>query len=96
MLSDGDSDEDDAEAENFNHLSGNQLRAEGQLQKVRQGGGGLRYFPRFTNVSIDESMVPYYGHHSTKQHIHGKPIRFGYKIWCMATRLGYLIQAEPY
>lgn len=48
------------------------------------------------NLSIDESMVPYYGKHSAKQHIHGKPIRFGYKIWCVCTRLGYLIQAEPY
>ncbi|XP_036340519.1 piggyBac transposable element-derived protein 3-like [Rhagoletis pomonella] len=56
----------------------------------------MRYSPRYVEVSIDESMIPYYGHHSTKQHIHGKPIRFGYKVWCMATRLGYLIQAEHY
>ena len=32
------------------------------------------------HLSIDESMVPYYGHHSCKQFIRGKPIRFGYKL----------------
>lgn len=45
---------------------------------------------------IDETMVPYHGRHSTKQHIHGKPIRFGYKLWSAATRNGYLISCEPY
>ncbi|XP_017479401.1 PREDICTED: uncharacterized protein LOC108368943, partial [Rhagoletis zephyria] len=57
MLSDGDSDEDDAEAGNFNHLSGNQLRAEGQLQIVRQGGGGLKhaFFGRENQSDSDDS-----------------------------------------
>ena len=35
----------------------------------------------YSLVSIDESMVPYYGGHSAKMFIKGKPIRFGYKIW---------------
>jgi len=48
------------------------------------------------NVSVDESLVPYYGRHSSKQFIRGKPIRFGFKVWCLNTRLGYLIQCEPY
>ncbi|XP_046677501.1 piggyBac transposable element-derived protein 3-like [Homalodisca vitripennis] len=56
----------------------------------------LRYFPGDIYLSIDESMVPYFGRHGLKQHIHGKPIRFGYKVWILATRLGYAIQAEPY
>lgn len=30
--------------------------------------------------SVDESMVPYYGRHSSKQYIRGKPIRYGYKV----------------
>ena len=34
-------------------------------------------------LSVDESMVPYFGHHSTKMFIKVKPIRFGYKIWCL-------------
>jgi DNA excision repair protein ERCC-6 len=49
-----------------------------------------------THISVDETMVPYYGRHSTKQHIHGKPLRFGYKVWSCATRLGYLVSFEPY
>ena len=48
------------------------------------------------NLSIDESMVPYYGRHSCKQFIRGKPIRFGYKVWMLSTSLGYLVKFEPY
>ena len=47
-------------------------------------------------IAIDETMVPYYGRHSCKQHIHGKPIRFGYKLWSACTRAGYLVQFIPY
>ena len=49
-----------------------------------------------SHISIDETIVPYYGRHGTKQHIHGKPIRFGYKLWSAATRQGYLVNFEPY
>ena len=35
------------------------------------------------DLSIDESMVPYYGRHSIKMFIKGKPIRFRYKIWVL-------------
>ena len=48
------------------------------------------------NISIDESMVAYFGRHSTKQYMKAKPTKFGYKIWCAATRLGYVIAFEPY
>ena len=41
-------------------------------------------------------MVLYYGHHGCKQFIRRKPIRFGYKIWCVNTSNGYLIQSIPY
>ena len=34
-------------------------------------------------LNIDESVVPYYGRHSSKMFIYGKPIWFGYKLWCM-------------
>ena len=47
-------------------------------------------------LSIDETMVPYYGRHRTKQYIRGKPVRFGYKLWCCCTTSGYLLHAEPY
>ena len=56
----------------------------------------LQHFPVSQQLSIDESMIPYFGHHSAKQFIRGKPIRFGYKVWCMTTPLGYLIQFDPY
>ncbi|XP_063823717.1 piggyBac transposable element-derived protein 3-like [Ostrinia nubilalis] len=46
--------------------------------------------------SIDEAMIPYYGGHSCKQFIRGKPIRWGYKYWVGATRLGYVIWFDPY
>ena len=45
---------------------------------------------------IDESMIPYFGGHGTKQFIRGKPIRFGYKMWALTTPSGYLSQIEPY
>lgn len=58
----------------------------------------LEHFPKVasSHISVDETMVPYYGKHSAKQHIHGKPLRFGYKLWSAATRNGYLITFEPY
>ncbi|KAJ4435821.1 hypothetical protein ANN_18440 [Periplaneta americana] len=40
-------------------------------------------------LSIDESMVPYYGHHSCKMFIKGKSIRFGFKIWTLCSSDGY-------
>lgn len=48
------------------------------------------------NISIDESMVPYHGRHGAKQYLHGKPVKFGYKIWVAATRLGYVVAFDPY
>jgi len=57
----------------------------------------LDHWPVDQKVSIDESMIPYYGHHGCKQHIHGKPVRFGFKIWSLnASSDGYCIQLEPY
>ena len=40
-------------------------------------------------LSIDESMVPYYGRHSAKMFIRGKPIRFGFKLWSLCGSDGY-------
>ena len=48
------------------------------------------------NISIDESMVPYYGRHPVKQFIRGKPMRWGYKAWVAATRLGYVFSLDFY
>jgi DNA excision repair protein ERCC-6 len=48
------------------------------------------------SVDVDESMVPYYSHHSCKQRIQGKPIRYGFKFWSLNASSGYLINTEPY
>lgn len=56
----------------------------------------LAFAPHEENHSIDEGMVPYYGGHPCKQYIRGKPIRWGYKFWVGATRLGYILWFLPY
>ncbi|CAH2095726.1 unnamed protein product [Euphydryas editha] len=43
----------------------------------------------YDRISVDESMVKYYGHHPAKQFIRGKPVRFGYKNWVAASSIGY-------
>ena len=86
----------------FLHLSANMhLATNDKLGKVRPlfellNERFLKFNPVEQRISIDESMVPYYGHHGCKQFIRGKPIRFGYKIWCVNTSNGYLIQSIPY
>uniref|UniRef100_A0A0K8UM49 PiggyBac transposable element-derived protein 3 n=3 Tax=Bactrocera latifrons TaxID=174628 RepID=A0A0K8UM49_BACLA len=45
--------------------------------------------PFGTSFSVDESMEPY-------EFIRGKPIRYGYKIWCMTTSEGYLLNFDLY
>lgn len=48
------------------------------------------------NHSVDESMIPYFGRHGSKQFIRGKPIRWGYKFWMVTTKTGYIECFEPY
>lgn len=48
------------------------------------------------DLSIDEQMVPYFGRHSCKMFIRNKPIRFGYKLWCLCSASGYLFNCIPY
>ena len=38
-------------------------------------------------IISDESMIPYFGKHSAKYYIKGKPIKFGCKLWCLNTNL---------
>ncbi|GFU08350.1 piggyBac transposable element-derived protein 3 [Nephila pilipes] len=50
----------------------------------------LRQFVTFLKkFSIDESMVPYYGHHTCTMFTKHKPIRFGFKIWMLCSSSGY-------
>lgn len=48
------------------------------------------------NLSIDEEMVPYFGRHGCKMFIKGKPVRFGFKLWCLCSASGYLYHFIPY
>lgn len=48
------------------------------------------------NLSVDEQMIAYYGRHSLKMFIRGKPIRFGYKYWVVASATGYCFSFIPY
>ncbi|KAF2888750.1 hypothetical protein ILUMI_17423 [Ignelater luminosus] len=47
-------------------------------------------------LDYDESMVKCFGPHPCKQFIPGKSIRFGYKVWCLNTHYGYLVNFEIY
>uniref|UniRef100_A0A8P4GQ65 PiggyBac transposable element-derived protein domain-containing protein n=1 Tax=Dicentrarchus labrax TaxID=13489 RepID=A0A8P4GQ65_DICLA len=55
-----------------------------------------KMMPYTKQLSINESMIPYYGRHGCKQFIRGKPIRFGYKLWSLASPTGYMFHMEPY
>lgn len=48
------------------------------------------------HLSIDEQMLPYFGRHSCKMYLKSKPIKFGYKTWCMASSTGYVYRMQPY
>ena len=84
------------------HLADNScLPAGDKMAKVRplynmMNQRFVQYSPTEQHINVDESMVPYFGRHSSKQFIRGKPIRFGFKVWCLNTRLGYLLQCDPY
>ncbi|KAI4455177.1 transposase is4 [Holotrichia oblita] len=56
----------------------------------------LQHYVPEKEMNYDESMIKYYGKHSCKQFIRGKPIRFGYKMWCMNTVSGYFVNCEIY
>ncbi|KRX51928.1 PiggyBac transposable element-derived protein 3 [Trichinella sp. T9] len=56
---------------------------------ARQRHKHRQFYIFHEQLSIDEGMLPYYGHHSCKLLIRGKPIRFGSKIWTMSSANGY-------
>ena len=47
-------------------------------------------------ICVNESMIPYYRRHSTKQRIVGKPVRMSYKMWVLTQSNGYVLQFDPY
>nr|CAD7416104.1 unnamed protein product [Timema cristinae] len=64
----------------------------------------LKYLHVCDNLTLDENdkldkvrplwLLLNKSCHGAK-HIDGKPIRFGYKVWCLCSHLGYLVQGEP-
>lgn len=56
----------------------------------------MKHYRGQCDLSYDEAMVAYFGHHGCKQYIRGKPIRFGYKLWCLNTADSYLISFDVY
>lgn len=56
----------------------------------------LKNFLPQKHLAYDESMVKYFGKHGCKQFIRGKPIRLGYKMWCVNTDDDYFISFELY
>ena len=82
------------------HLANNAEINEDRYYKVRpifdMLNNNLKKYLSANDHSVDESMIPYYGKHRTKQFIRGKPIRFGFKLWCFTSTEGYLFPAEPY
>ena len=56
----------------------------------------MSHFVPSSYISHDEAMVEYFGKHLCKQAIRNKPIRFGYKVWCQNTPLGYLTTFDLY
>ena len=78
-----------------------QVNKEDRYSKVRLLATHLQaaflehYIPsRF--LSHDEALIKYFGKSSLKQSIRMKPIRFGYKVWCLNDPLGYLVAFELY
>lgn len=48
-------------------------------------------------LSIDESMIPFKGRSTLKQYMPMKPIKRGYKVWCIADhRTGYIYGFDIY
>ena len=84
------------------HLNDNaMIDASDKMYKLRPFLDALnKNFQKFgifhSHLSIDEIMIRYYGMHSAKMFMKGKPIKFGYKFWCLWGEDGYLYNFAPY
>lgn len=57
----------------------------------------LRKFGFFSsNMSVDESMIKFFGRCAIKQFMPLKPIRFGIKLWSLCTIAGFLLDFQIY
>ncbi|KAJ4433833.1 hypothetical protein ANN_16145 [Periplaneta americana] len=81
----------------FLHLTNNDgLDGPDSLYKVRQLfhilNASFKQVSPGKCVSIDESMIPYYG----RQFIRETSVRFGFELWVAADPSGFIFHAEPY
>ncbi|XP_049770962.1 piggyBac transposable element-derived protein 2-like [Schistocerca cancellata] len=89
------------EIKRFIHLNDNskidrndkmyKLRVYFEMLKKKFGKFGVFH----SELSIDGMMERYYGKHSAKMFLRGKPIKFGYKIWCLTSSNGFLYNFSP-
>ena len=84
------------------HLANNKnLAASDKLAKARlfykiMNEPFLKSFQLEENLCVAKAIISSHGKHSAKQYIEKKPIKFGYKLWYLNSRLGYLVPCEPY
>ncbi|KRY60324.1 PiggyBac transposable element-derived protein 2, partial [Trichinella britovi] len=77
------------------HLADNQKLVEGdKMSKVTPlykllNSSLVKHGMFHEKLSIDESIVLYFGRHAAKMFLKGKPIRFGYKVWMLCGNDGY-------
>lgn len=57
----------------------------------------LQQFGIFSStLSLDEQMIPYYGRNNSKMYMKGKPVKFGYKLFVLASSSGYPFNFDLY
>ncbi|MEL7308831.1 MAG: hypothetical protein AAGK05_13840, partial [Pseudomonadota bacterium] len=81
------------------HLADNSQINEDRYYKVRPifdiANKNFSKVPLSQRLCVDEHIVRYYGRHSTKKFIRGKPIRYGYELFGIASPNGFLHYVEP-
>ncbi|KAJ8969077.1 hypothetical protein NQ314_001935 [Rhamnusium bicolor] len=65
------------------------------ITKIKETFFLVNYIPG-QEIIYHKSMIKYFGKHGCKQYIHGKPIHFRYKVWCINSKSRYLINFEIY
>ena len=79
----------------------NQLDPNDKMSKIRPLNNlinqrCLKFHSDLSFICVDQSMIPYYGRHSSKQRIVGNPVRMGYKMWVLAQSNRYVLQFDLY
>ncbi|KRY10351.1 PiggyBac transposable element-derived protein 3 [Trichinella patagoniensis] len=83
------------EIKKYLHLADNQKLVKGdKMSKVTPlykllNSSLVKHGMFHEKLSVDESIVPYFGRHAAKMFLKGKPIRFGYKVWMLCGNDGY-------